>query len=400
MLHKHRSPFNQHVPSNAQRMKGVELNEGRTVTLKNTTTTTVDDVNIKVIPCFYEFIGWFHITLLVLGILIVTVNLAVFIFIKTSRILKRNPGNLILMGLSLVDLLTGFHAVLHVIPSFYSMATDTCDIYLFSEYNKAGYYLGKICLLGSIGHLLLLAGERMIGLFRPIKLKCYLTNEKVIAAILLVWFISAGLPLLELTYQKSMNQKYYRKIHVTITIIGFWILPTMMLCGQYIAMLLLVYRFQRNRREAGIRSRGIVSKYKAFFIYLAMFLSYLISCSPYFAIRIIGAFFPDKVLKIPHLYMILRIISIPRFITSLLNPLMYAVFKQDFKKSTKKTLTRKIRTLKELHYVPSWLKHSSPATRSTRRSKLNDDDCAGLVFDKNSPRVVIDPQIHYDSHEV
>ena len=66
----------------------------------------------------------------------------------------------------------------------------------------------------------------------------------------------------------------------------------------------------------------------------------------------------------------------------------------------KRSLTRKLTALQELQYVPLWLKHSSPVTRSTRQSKLNDDDSAGLVFDKNSPRVVIDAQIHYDSHEV
>lgn len=357
-------------------MKGVELNEGRTVTLKNTTTTTVDDVNIKVIPCFYEFIGWFHITLLVLGILIVTVNLAVFIFIKTSRILKRNPGNLILMGLSLVDLLTGFHAVLHVIPSFYSMATDTCDTYLFQEYDTASFLVGKICLLGSIGHLLLLASERMIRLFRPFHYKSMIVSKKVIPFVCCAWLVSICLPLLELIYLKTEKEIFFRKLHVTITIIGFWIFPMVLLFTQYIAMLILIYKFQK-KRALGINS--IFLRYKAFFIYLAMFVSFLILSSPHFAVRIYLAFtgsFYGMSLDM------LRAFALLRYLPSLTNPFLYGVLKEDFQQALGRRRSRFASSTLKSETEPWMLSRAS-----TRRQNENNNAMVEVVSQHHEQQV-------------
>ena len=316
--------------------------------------------------CSYIFIGWYHVTVLVMGFLIMCLNLTVFIFIKTSRILKQNAGNFILMGISLVDLLTGFHAVFSVIPTYYSIAVGTCDNHLFKGYNNAVYLLGKICLLGSIGHLLLLAGERMIGLFRPIRSKFIVTKKSVIAVTLVVWLVSICLPLLELTYQDSVDREFYQKIHVMFTIIGFWIFPTVMLCVQYVAMLMLIYKFQRSRIRAGIHLKGVLLKYKAFFIYMAMFISFLASCSPHFAIRIIDAF-TDGFKGIST--NLLGVIVILRYIPSLVNPIMYAFFKKDFQETFNKTISNKKAALQRLNYVPSWVKHSSMHSSKSRNTE-------------------------------
>ena len=321
--------------------------------------------------CRFDFIGWYHVTLLTMGLVIILINASVFMFIKTSRILKRNAGNFILMGLSLVDLLTGFHAVYHVIPTYYFMTVDTCDNNLFDAYNNAGFLLGKICLLGSIGHLLLLAGERMIGLFRPIRSKIIVTKNSVVFLTVLVWLVSICMPLIELTYRGSSNRDFYNRIHVMITIIGFWMFPAFLLFIQYVAMLLLIYKFQQGRREAGIQMKGVVLKYKAFFIYLAMFVSFLVSCSPHFAVRIIIAF-TDQFSRLSK--DLLGVIVIFRYIPSLVNPILYAFFKRDFQETLSKTMTRKRNNLKEPRYSPSWLKRSSLDSRLSKNSK-NTEQC-------------------------
>ena len=299
----------------------------QTTPTKSTTIATSQIMKSRPFYCYYNFVGWYHVPLLITGILIIVINFPVLIFVKTSKILKQNAGNFILMGLSLVDLLTGFSAVLHVIPTFYFMATNTCDNYLFREYDNAGYLIGKICLLGSIGHLLLLASERMIRLFRPFNYKSMIVSKKVIPFVSCVWLVSICFPLLELTYQKTENEIFFRKLHVTITIIGFWIFPLILLCTQYIAMLILIYKFQQKR---ALDINSIFLRYKAFFIYLAMFVSFLILSSPHFAVRIVIAF-TDRLYGLS--LDMLRVFAILRFLPSLTNPFLYGVLKEDFQQA-------------------------------------------------------------------
>eukprot|EP00111_Clytia_hemisphaerica_P003105 TCONS_00008802-protein len=313
-------------------------------------TTIIQGVNKY---CLYQFILWYHIPLLILGITITSVNIFIFTYIRTSKTLTRNAGNYILMGLSLIDACTGFHALLHSIPYYYFISTNTCNNQVFKKYHNAEYLIGKICLLGSIGHLLLLAGERMVGLFRPMHLKSMICKRRVIPMVVLVWLVSIILPLLELTYRYSPRKQYYQQLHVTFTIVGFWILPGILLCVQYIAMVILIYGFQQKHR---IDIKSIFLRYKAFVIYLCMFLSFLILCSPHFAVRIMVAFTN----KFPHIsHDLLRGITILRYLPSLLNPLIYAFFKKDFQRSFSKTLKDIKQPSFRLKLLP-WSKNTSP----------------------------------------
>ena len=296
-------------------------------TLLTPTSPTITTFLQPKLKCQYDFIAWYHVPLLVIGILIIAINFPILIFVKTSRILKRNAGNLILMGLSLVDLLTGFQAIFHVTPTYYFMAVGTCDNHLFKDYDTAGYLLFKICLLGSIGHLLLLAGERMIRLFRPFHFKSMIVSKKVIPFVSCVWVVSICLPLLELAYQNTEKEVFFLKLHVTITIVGFWILPMVLLLAQYVAMLILIYKFQQKHL---LDFKNMFLRYKAFFIYFAMFVSFLVLSLPYFGVRIIIAF-TDKFYGISS--DMLRVISLLRYVPSLTNPFLYCVLKEDFQQA-------------------------------------------------------------------
>ncbi|XP_066935862.1 adenosine receptor A3-like [Clytia hemisphaerica] len=284
--------------------------------------------------CHAHFYIWYYLPMLILGIMITVINFFIFIFIKTSRTLKRNAGNFILMGLSLIDTFTGLHAILHSTPVFYFLNTNSCGGEIYKSYRNAEYLISKICMLGSIGHLLLLAGERMIRLFRPLRFKSIIVGKKVIPIVLLVWFISILLPIIELTYRFSKDFKLYQRIHVSVTIIGFWIFPLVLLCIQYIAMLILIYHFQRKRSRD---MKSTLIKYKAFFIYLSMFLSFLTLSSPHFAIRIIIAFV-RKIGRIP--IKILGTIALLRYVPSLINPFIYAMLKDDFQKAFSRRFQR------------------------------------------------------------
>ena len=333
-------------------------------------------VNTSRYICFYDFIAWYHVPLLIIGILIIVINFPILIFVKTSKILKRNAGNFILMGLSLVDLLTGFHAVLHVIPPFYSMATDTCDTYLFQEYDTASFLVGKICLLGSIGHLLLLASERMIRLFRPFHYKSMIVSKKVIPFVCCAWLVSICLPLLELIYLKTEKEIFFRKLHVTITIIGFWIFPMVLLFTQYIAMLILIYKFQK-KRALGINS--IFLRYKAFFIYLAMFVSFLILSSPHFAVRIYLAFtgsFYGMSLNM------LRAFALLRYLPSLTNPFLYGVLKEDFQQALGRRRSRFASSTLKSETEPWMLSRAS-----TRRQNENNNMMVEVVSQHHEQQV-------------
>ena len=357
------------------------------------TTTPTSSIQWRSARCRNHFVVWYHVPLLVIGILIICINLPIPFFVKTSRILKRNAGNFILIGLSLVDLLTGFHAVYHVIPIFYFMAVDACDNNLFRAYNNAGFLLGKICLLGSIGHLLLLAGERMIRLFRPFHYKTMIVCKKVVPFLSSVWMVSICLPLIELAYRNTKDEMFFRKIHVTVTIIGFWFFPLLLLFAQYLAMLVLIYKFQQKH---SVDMKSMFLRYKAFFIYLAMFVSFLVLSSPHFCIRIVIAFFPERFVGISH--DMLRVVTLLRYLPSLTNPFLYGVLKEDFQKALWRRRARFSSTLKS---ESDLLVQSRLSTRrhNDNNNAMNATSASAYqetTFDAGTPSPVI--KLHHNDH--
>ena len=96
-------------------------------------------------------------------------------------------------------------------------------------------------------------------------------------------------------------------------------------------MLILIFNFQKKHSTD---FRSVFLKYKAFFIYFSMFISFLALCSPHFTIRIIIAFTG----RLPYSRDALRVIVIFRYFPSLLNPIMYALFKKDFQRIFSKTI--------------------------------------------------------------
>ena len=284
--------------------------------------------------CLYEFVPWFHYPMLILGVATIAVNLFIFVFIQHSRHLRRSASNFILVGLSLNDTFTGINAFIHIIPAFYFHLKPPCGYHLFEKLDNAYYLVGKICLLGSIGHLLLLAGERMIVLFLPLHFKTMMVRKRVLPAIFCVWAVSICIPLIELIYRYSDNMLKYRQIQVITTTLIFWVFPTFLLCVQYIAMLCLIYKFQRKH---SFDIKSLFSKHKALLTYLAMFASFFILVSPHFALRIILAF----TMQFPTIsWDVLRIFILLRHLPALFDPLIYAVFKEDFQRAFSKTFRR------------------------------------------------------------
>lgn len=275
-----------------------------------------------------EFNG-FHIALSTAGILIIAINLFLFFFISCSRQLRRNANNLILIGLSLNDTITGLCLFLHMVPNYYYVY-EKCTQAIIERMmvvNNVAYFINKITLLCTVGQLLLLAAERMIGLFLPLHYKSMVVTKRTQTAVVTVWVISIVIPPIELSYQKSQNVELFAKIQAGFTVIGFGLIPTILLCLQYIAMLSVIYKFQSTRTA---KFKTIFEKHKAFFIYFIMFLSFLFLTMPYFAVRCIVVF-TTGFSNVPLL--LIQVIVALRYVPSLVNPFVYAVLKDDFRRA-------------------------------------------------------------------
>ena len=272
----------------------------------------------------------FHGTKITLACLIILMNLLIlFMFERKKRVLLISPVNNILCSFTINDTIAGITILVLVIP--YCIVEDKYVV--VKRYEKvviAGYILSKLCLLSSVGHLVLLSCDRLLAVVSPLTHQIKFTKKCAIICLLFAWTIAIALPFLEYL----LHGTNYLKIYTLVIMLCFVLIPLVVLLCQYIITFLFIKKNIRQSRLRSIRHRANCKK--AFLLQLIMFLSFFICAAPYVSVRIILAYNEKLFERIPvylnDLFFLLR------FLTSLTNPILFTIYKTDFQNVIKAVL--------------------------------------------------------------
>ena len=289
--------------------------------------------------CYYPFSAPFHVSAIITAAVIIPINLfVIYLFIKTKN-LRQSPANYILFSLAFNDLISGTSILLHITPNLYFLhvgcnAKEEALQIKFIAFTTVAYFVSKIALLSSVGHLLILSSDRIFAIFYALRYNGIVTKKRVIKSISVLWIGANVLTLIELSWINSEKKMLYARIYSTISIICFSILPIIILSVQYVLMLLFIHRLVKVRKSS---SKKVYTERKALFVYLAMFVSFVTFCLPFFTVKFISVFNVDTFSEmVPNA--VLEAVFILRFIISLTNPIIYTLYKQDFRGSLRKNI--------------------------------------------------------------
>ena len=273
---------------------------------------------------------------IILALLIVAVNSCVIVTVWRKRILHKWQ-NYLLVSLALSDLSTGLVGLpISFICSFAISPNTACP------FCSVAYIFTKFISVSTILHLLIVTYERFMFIVYPFHYERITAKHVRFMLILAVtWFISlavASVPFAWMNPSKcgeTKNAKTWLYYNV-ITVILFLLIPMILFIYAYVSMF-LVARVHIRRQERLLtrlpESRSPAEpnmaprkEARVAVIFILMWTTFVICWGPYFALAIIDEW-KEKVIVPEKLW---QAADVLRFLTSLLNPLLYSFLKKDF----------------------------------------------------------------------
>ena len=156
----------------------------------------------------------FHFLGLALAFLIFVMNVFVLsIFKVKKKLLLKSPVNIVLCSFSVNDAIAGLSILFHVVPIM--IEDKTMVVRKYKKTLDAGYIISKLCLLSSVGHLVLLSCDRLLAVVSPFKHQVKFTRGYAIIWLLVVWSVAISFSMLEL----MLDGILYLKIRTLIIFI-------------------------------------------------------------------------------------------------------------------------------------------------------------------------------------
>ena len=288
--------------------------------------------------------------LIILSFLIIAVNVVVIVLFARRRPL-RTKTNLLLVSLSVSDLMMGLLGIpmstacnaLVGDQSFSGLCITSAAVYRFIA-------------VSTILHILIITGERYVSVIYPFRYMSTVTKKRTVTLISCVWFFSLFMALIQLAWQKfdnftSRNPTKLRwgLIYNVIGIVMCLLLPMALMIFFYVRMFNVIHRQATQIRKlnrvqqscGGHRGKHLVTEKRAITIF-ALMLGIFTCCWSTWYIGLLQDYLSkEDFYAIPAEW--LMVFDFLRFSTSLINPMLYTLLKQDFRTEL-------------LHMLPSYKK--------------------------------------------
>lgn len=274
-----------------------------------------------------------HLPLVLLGVLsclIISANLLVIALVCRHKQLQ-TVTNLCLACLALSDLLSGLVAI----PLIFACNLTVSNGLAFCI---AMDLASRFIAISTILHLLVVTFERYVMIIYPMHYYRIVSKQRMAAIMVFIWTFSLAVSLIQLIWislgsTQTANVQHSEVIYSYSCFVGLVVLPLILLAAAY-GRIFLVLRaqLQKIRRQLShIRnSKGARQKRgqkRAVTILGSMILAFILGWFYYFLSSIL--YDENVVINVPPAVDIMLLFM--RFGTSLVNPLLYTLFKEDFR---------------------------------------------------------------------
>lgn len=277
------------------------------------------------------------------AVIIIIVNSMVFyLFAKSKRL--RTPTNCLLLSLAVCDFMTGFICI----PLFIIVVVQVIKPPEPKAHIGTFNVVFNNCMaISAAYHILAITLERYFCISRPFAHR-QLTKKSMLKVALLVWFVASvigfmpyawfSLQLTDLVASKKTQAGY-----VIFCLIFVFLVPCVLIVISQTVMFKAIAKSGGHGLTASITSqRKAKHEKKCLIIFALMAFIYVVCWLPWFVVYLCFSFwFPLSEETSQGLDNLSQVVVIFRYITSIVNPLLYTFFKKDFLEAFKLLVLRK-----------------------------------------------------------
>lgn len=258
--------------------------------------------------------------------IIVTNGLVFFLFYKRKSL--RIKSNYLLLGLAVCDFLTG--AV--NIPYFIIFSFNVVPSRMFDQFAFWMYALHTLTAVSAAYHILVITTEKFLAIAQP--LRHHIVTKKAVFKVLAgIWFISAFIAIIPLSWQNAKSKRIAFIIHSSFCLALVFLVPYVFMVYAYTVMFKAVSgrkRPSQHGHKQRLQKKNKTDR-KCIFVFALMAAIYLCCWLPYFTLMlIINIKFYTKSNDFVAIEKATDAFAVIRYITSATNPLLYTFFKRDF----------------------------------------------------------------------
>ena len=264
--------------------------------------------------------------LLPVAIAITLTNGLVFVMFYRRKSL-RTASNYLLLSLAVCDFLTGtINIPYYIIFSFSVVRLQGFGYWMFILHTLMAISAGY--------HILMITAEKYFAIIKP--LRHHLVTKTTVCKISLgIWLISSGLALVPLTWLALPSNFIYLVAHAAFLLLMVFFVPYTFMVYAYRVMFRAISKREflglPNERDGKRFQNKKNSDLKCILIFAIMAAIYAICWFPYFTLMLILSI--GSYLKLDNsapINQAANVFVIIRYMTSVINPLLYTFFKRDF----------------------------------------------------------------------
>ena len=265
-------------------------------------------------------------------VIVLTNSLVFYLFAKRKSL--RTPTNCLLLSLSLCDFMTGFMAI----PLFIIMVIGVLDINLAAlvQFRLFVVTFNNTLAISAAYHILLITLERYFAIMKPFVHR-QLTKKSMMKIALVVWLTSVVIGYMPYawSWKRFTDRISYQKIqfgYITFCLTFVFLVPCILIVVSQVRM----FKIIAERGRCALTRRGTSQQRarqdkKCLIIFALMAFIYLACWLPWFVLSLcFSLWFPKSQETIAILDDLAKVFGIFRFVTSVVNPVLYTFFKRDF----------------------------------------------------------------------
>ena len=277
-----------------------------------------------------------------IAIIIVLVNSLVFyLFLKQKKL--RTPTNCLLLSLAVCDFLTGCVGI----PLFIAVAVRAVKPPAAAHFGTFIVIFNNAMAITAAYHILIITLERYFSILKPFVHR-QLTKKSMLKVALLVWFLSTVIGVMPYAWSSRTftDPIGFRKTqfgYVVFCLVFVFFIPCILIVVSQILMFKTISkRGIHSLSSRAVNQRKARNEKKCLIIFALMAVIYLTCWLPWFVLFLyFSLWFPLSIETMEVLSDLAQVFAIFRFLTSVVNPVLYTFFKRDFLDAFKRLILRK-----------------------------------------------------------
>ena len=293
----------------------------------------------------------YHVFLILTAVCVILANsYAISLFMRNKSLLSKT--NYMLLSLALSEFMTGAVNIPTIVKAERSTAknpTESLALVFTAD------IMTVFCAAITMMTLCSIIVDRYLIICFPMQYVSIVTKRKIVLVVIACWLLPLIFsflrllwlgPLLHVSRQDLRNNTLFAELYLGaitndkyyyVVSSSLYFLIVVILAALFVLMFLAIRRLGRDEREFTTENQNGASvkrEYKAVILFGVMFVAFIVCWTPLVVLRLLVSVFPSHYSKLPP--QALHALIIIKYLTSIINPSLYILYKfeinQEFKK--------------------------------------------------------------------